>query len=224
MVQPSGAGISYLGTVGIQRQPTAGSALTLTLPSPGGGILADDFLVALVTNNTNTVWATTALNAAGFTRRNTQQSGTGTQSPTGAVFYKKAVGGESGNISATNPGGVAAGIVLAYRGVDTTTPFDNTDAKAPIAGVTNYDVPAQTATMDGVAQVISAWANSNASSFNPPTNPDTFTELVDDSTAFPHFWVGHLLGRPSGSTGVRNLVRNAAIRGGVLGVLLRPAA
>lgn len=120
--------ITYEGSGATGNQSTPGSNLTLALPSPSGGILAGDLLLACVINNTNSNWASTALNAAGFTRRAIEESGTGTQSPTGAIFYKVASGGESGTITATSPGGTSQGKVLLFRGVDTSTPFDNTDA------------------------------------------------------------------------------------------------
>ena len=209
--------ITYVGAGTNGVQTTA--AADLQVPYPASGLAAGDLLLAPVGASVAGTWLSTAMSAAGFSRRNTYNSGG--SSPSGALFWKWATGSETGSALASSPGGTSQGRMFAYRGVDPTNPFDVADVLWNVSTlVATYSLASQDPTVAGCAAFIHAITNTNARSYTPPTN---YTELTDVATPTPGTEHAHPLNLALGATGQRDIVRTTSTRGAAIGVLLRPA-
>jgi hypothetical protein len=185
------------------------------------GLQADDRLVLVVVNGP----ATEPGAQTGFTQQISGLSGTGAQSPGGAIYHKAATGSESGNFTVTNnTSATCRAIILAYRGVDTTTPIDVAATEASLGAVTAYTVGGQTASVTGVTFVGFTVSNSASGTMTEPTVPAAWAERLDSVANSPHLSVADLVAwSSSGASGDFNFVRSAAVRGYAAVIALRPA-
>lgn len=202
-----------------------GQATGATSPTYPAGIQSGDLILLFAACSVVTAWSSSLLTSAGFIQRYTLQAA-GT-SPSAACYYKIATGSESGSVSVTPPNGNSLTRMFAYRGVDTTTPFDVADVTfGTSVGVTAYDVPAQTPVTAHCCMVTHAWSNASSGSFTPPSVDGGYTELWDSAGpgAVANVQeVTHLLDWSTASaTSVRNIVRSGSTKGGAAGLALRP--
>lgn len=118
-------------------------AITVPLPS---GLQTDDLLFLLVeTANENVTTPT------GWTIAPSAHQGVGTAASTTAteisLFYRWVDGTES-SASVADPGDHVIGRMVAYRGVDTTTPFDTSAGSTKATASTTATFPSITTTVD----------------------------------------------------------------------------
>lgn len=198
---------------------TASAGADPSVPYPTG-LAANDILIGCMGVGPASEPAFNAL--SGFTRVISGLSGSGSQSPGGALYIKLATGSESGNLSFANPGsGVARGFMTAYRGVDPVTPQDLAAVEAAIGSSAAYSTASIDPTMTGVTFVGITVSNSGTGTMTPPTAPVNWAELADDATS-PHMSVAHLVAAASEASFVPNFVRSGAVRGYVAVLALRP--
>lgn len=211
--------ITYVGA-GTESGVTTGAST----PAYPAGLAAGDLILLYGACSVVTAWSSSLLSGAGFTQRYTLQAA-GT-APSACLYYKFATGSESGTVSVTPPGGGSMTSMFAYRGVDTVTPFDATDATFGTSSATTaYSIPAQTTVTDHCCMVTHCWSNSTSGAYTPPSVDGGYTELWDSNGGGNASVqeVAHLLDwTPAGATSIRNCVRSASVKGGAAGVALRP--
>lgn len=215
------SGISYVGQ-GTEGSATGGGNPQPVVPTCQVG----DFLWVPFACSVSTIAATNAL--SGFTRQYGLQSNA--TAPSAAGFYKFATAGDIGaTLTINSPGGSSLSQVFAYRGVDPLNPFDDGLYVSDGWSVarTNYDVPAQTTVTPHCCAIVHAWSNSLTGSFTPPTVDGGYTEIWDSGGggAANIQTLAHIvdMGNPQ-TTSIRNIVRSGSVKGGVAGIVLRPAA
>lgn len=211
--------ITYVGA-GAEATATAGGNPAVPYPA---SITAGDILIIACSSGVSTAWATNAV--TGFTRRTTVNGGG--SSPSGAIYYKIATGSETGTRSITSPGGASIGRMFAYRGVDQTNTFDVADVTfGSSAATTAYDIPAQTTTIAGCMLAHFVFSNTTTGSFAPAPDQGGYTELWESSggAVIGVVEYAHVVSwGSSGDTTIRSVVRTGSIRGGGIGIALRPA-
>jgi hypothetical protein len=212
--------ITFVGAGAQSSVVSGGGNAAVAYPS---GLAAGDLLWVSAVNSAVTLIASNAMAAAGFTRRFTGTAGG--SSPSIAGFYKIATGSESGTATLINPGsGGLNSMMLAFRGVDQTTPFDVADGTyGSASAATNYVISDQTPTMAGTAAIIMASGNAATGTW---TVPGTYTPDLNagGGTGVFSMSIAHRLGLAAGATGTRTIVRSTGLRGAGEGILLRPAA
>lgn len=204
--------------------PSTGSTGTLTpsYPTPAGGILAGDILTLCASVSS----ATAPTNPAGWTSRTTGTSGG--SSPSFRMSRKIAVGGETGTLSVTTPAQAGFAAIVWSRGVDQTTP-DDVASPTPFGSSTSttaYSIPAVTTTLPGTLIIYMGVANLTTGTYNPPSQPAAFTELLDQGNPNPSSTVGYLIWSGSGlMSNPVDLTRGTGTgaRGGAGYVVFRPA-
>lgn len=204
----------------------AGTFTESTTTNPGfpypTGLAANDLLVLCFGVNGAAVPSA----QTGFTTVIADSSTGDTLVPSLYMGIKFATGSESGSFTSTIAGVTArSGQILAFRGVDLTTPQD---VAAQIQDKTstataNFAIPSQTTTRTGVALVYAAIQNATTGGMTPPTVPATFTE-DGDRVSGRNFSDGHLIWSGSGATGSVNPTGNGLTRGLAAVLALRPAA
>jgi len=153
------------------------SAITVNYPT---GWANGDVLLLFVQTSNQGVTAPT-----GWTELTSSPQGTGTGGNAGSVglsaFWRVAQTGDSGSVSVADGGNHQYGVIVAYRGVDTSgaTPFDVTpvggvQSTATTSGATGTSVTTSTAdamvvvafadAYDSILTSFSSWANSNLTS------------------------------------------------------------
>ena len=162
------AGVSHGAQLAL-RPATAVSALTINVPA---GTVANDVMVAAIALKSASITITPP---AGWTSLNRVNQAAG-DSNAQEIFYRIAAGSEPAsytwNFSAAVFG--AAGGVVTYRGVDTTTPIDVFGGNVT-ASATTHTATGVTATANNT-MVISTHSFSSAETWSPPAG---MTERVD---------------------------------------------
>ena len=143
--------------------------------------------------------------------------------------WKVSTGSESGNFTAsTNITGTGVAQMLAFRGVDATTPIDvatktrNSDG----AGTSSTPIPSMTTTKTGVCLVYAGAQNSTSNTATPPSSPAAFTETADGIGAAPagrSGTMGYLIWSGSGATGTVTIGWSGTGRSTGALMALRPA-
>lgn len=161
-------GAPLVGTVATN---TAGAA-TLNVPYPASLTSSHIMVLAVSVNN-----ATRATLPGGWTSVASLAATGNTQSPGLIVGIKQATGSESGNLAVTTPSVKSAGQIIAFSGVNLTTPQDvaaTTLDKA--AGSANMPLPTLTTTRSGCAVVYVGTMSTGA---DLATAPGGYTETGD---------------------------------------------
>ncbi len=203
------------GTVG---ENTVAAGTTLLLPYPTGMAAGDLMVLSATTNST-----TPPTLPAGWTQIFRASANSGANVPGELVCIKYATGSESGNFSLTVPNIRCAGQIIAFAGVDQTTPQDVAATSVDSAASLTRIIPTLTTTMPGVALVYAADHATVSVTATPPSSPAAFTETSDGTTQT--HTMGYLIWSGSGATGSVTVTFSATSSRGI-GVLLalRPAA
>lgn len=206
--------ISYVGTGAVANNTSASTTLNVAYPA---SLAANDLLVLFVAVSS----ATAPTLPAGFTSQASITSGG--SSPALRVMTKLATGSESGSLACTTPNVTSHGQMLAYRGVDTTTPVDvAAGTYSNSSASTSYAMSSVTTTVANTVLVGAGAGNQASGSWTPPSSPAAFTELTDNITAIPKFTVAHLVPwTGSGATGTVTFT-TGSIRGCAAFIALRP--
>lgn len=198
----------------------------LTINKPVGVVAGDLMLVNIAKGGNNT----TAPSLAGWTLINGANLGGGTNRY-GAVLYKIAGGAEPANYTFALGTGTnsASGGIIAFSGVDGTTPFDVAPGTISVQGNQTGVVGTGLTTVTANAAIImlgqAAGDNPTYSTWNT-TSPGALTELFDvgqgtgDQSSAGAAWAI----KPSiGATGNGTATLSAAERNGGILLALRPA-
>jgi hypothetical protein len=119
------------------------SSTSLVIPKPAG-VADGDLLVAVIMNDTNT-----STPPAGWSTLRASSAGAGSAGNVG-VFYKIAAS-EGASFAFAHSLDSASGIVIAYRGVDQSTPIGDLASAADMASNLSFTAPTTTPTRDGMA-------------------------------------------------------------------------
>lgn len=135
-----------------------------------------------------------------------------------AMYIKVAAGTEGGtnlSVAYTSSTPAFAAQILAFSGVDNTTPQDVAATTVDGAALTTCTIPGQTIVTAGAAQVAISANNTTNSTATPPTG---FTETGDQTGTVRSFEVSYILGLSAGATGSRVVTWSASAR--TVGILL----
>lgn len=190
----------------------------LTVPPPAG-IAANDLLVLLVESANQAITTPT-----GWTQVTNSPQSTGTAAAAGGVrlgvFYKFTAGSES-SASVADTGDHTTAIMAAYRGVDTTSPFNATAGSVQASASASWTLPGVTTTGDNCLIVlaigndrdlnnsasISSFSNANLNSLS-----ERFDQTVNSSTGGGLALLdgGLLTAGATGTTSVTSAASNTA--------------
>lgn len=152
-------------------------------------------------------------------------SGTGgTLAPGLMVAIKQATGSETGNLTVTTPSLKSIGQLLAFSGVDLSTPQDVTASPMDqSSALGTLPIPGVTTTLTGAALIYAGATNSSTTNATAPTSPSTFTETADRGSSTVCGTLGYLLWGSFGATGTVTVTWTGSPKSvGVL-LALRPA-
>jgi hypothetical protein len=182
-------------TVGTYTARTAETSTAVPYPAT---VNANDLLVMCASVNS----ASLVTLPAGWTSRVSFSNTGNTLAPDIFIATKTAAGTEGGTtVSVTHPNVVSAWQILAFSGVDLTTPMDATPATKDQTTTANNTTMSLTVVTTNAALVFAAAGNSTTATSSPPTVPGTFTEDGDTGAGGRAFTVCHLLNVASGATG-----------------------
>lgn len=215
-----GTGTVSFVAAGAQTENTSAST-TLVLPYPAG-MVANDLMILFTSVTAANVGAAT-LNA-GWTGISLHSCTTDSQAPNLYLAYKWATGSESGSYSANCASAVGIGQLLAFRGVNLTTPMDTLVGEVD-SGTTNSSIlPSLTTTVANTALVYAGAQNSVANNATPPASPGTFIETADRSAGTRSSTLGYQIWSGSGATGTATISWSGSARNIGAWIALRPAA
>lgn len=211
-------GTPTLGAV--LEQTTTTSPINVSYPAV---VNAGDYLLLATTSGGSSISSTTT--PATWTKLLGLSSTGNTVAPNIAVYRKFAAGTEGGTtLSVTKGTNVFSAQILAFSGVDPTTPEDgvtptigdNTTAANTVV------IAAATVVTAGAALVTVAAHNSVSITATPPAG---FTETADRTVASARAWeVAYQLGVSSGTTGTKTVTWSAATARSIGALfVLRPA-
>jgi hypothetical protein len=206
---------------------TTGSSITtaLTINKPAGVVAGDVMIVNIAQQGNNT----TAPSLAGWTLIRGADLAGGT-ARYGAVLYRVANGSEGANFTFTLGAGTvgSAGAIVAFSGVDGTTPFD---VASPAISVQGNQVGVSATTLTTVSNNTAVIMFGMAASASPTwsgwsvTSPGGLTELYDFQLAtFATVGAGWAPKPTAGATGAGVATLSAAERNGGILVALRPGS
>lgn len=212
--------VSFVNAGAMAEKATGTGTISPAYPA---GLAANDLLLLFVGNNN----ATHTTLPAGWTSIRNVASTTDTVVPSILVARIFATGSESGTLAVTTPTSAANAQILAFRGVDLTTPEDFSNIlldKTATTG-TAFTFSAATTTVPGTALIYAIIQNAGFGAWTPPANIGSDAWVEDGQGAAQRSaTTGHLLWSGSGSTGTITVTSASGQRGvGVL-VGLRPAA
>lgn len=148
------------------------SATTIAVPYPASLTSSHIMILAVSVNN-----ASLATVPGGWTSVAGLSATGGTNSPGLIVAIKQATGSESGNLTVTTPNVKSAGQIIAFSGVNLTTPQDVTATTVDkAAGSANMVLPTLTTTRSGCAVVYVGTMSTGA---DTATAPAFYTETGD---------------------------------------------
>lgn len=188
---------------------------TLAVPYPLD-VSGTPWMVLFVSNA-----GTTAVTLpSGWTSAASLQGNGNTVAPSVLMAIKKATGSESGNLSVTTPNARSTGKILAFAGVDATTPQDFTATTVDAAAAGTVVIPAATATSSIGALVYGATHAGNLETATPPaTQGANWAEVVDNPGGAWNGTMAYNLYTTSGTTGSVTVTFSASTTRGI-GVLL----
>jgi outer membrane protein assembly factor BamB len=171
--EPAQAAIAFRSAASVDQAGSPGS-IAITKPA---GILKGDVLIAVIAVRPDTLTITVP---AGFTLERRQDQTTGNPNSV-AVYRKIATASEPANYTFTATGntGIAGGI-MAFSGVDNTTPVDVSASSAIVSG-TAFAAPSITTTVANT-MIVTAHEFSSSERWTPPTG---MTEAVDVASLAP---------------------------------------
>ncbi len=198
---------------------TNGTASTsLILPYPTG-MTSSTMMVLFASVNSGTV----ATLPAGWTSVYAANSG-GTN-PSLLVAIKQATGSEPLTLIVTTPSAKSTGQIIAFDGVDLTTPQDVAAIHTtPGSGSSTLTFSGLTTTRTGCALVYAAAHGNGSETATAPTTPAAFTETGDNTGVGG--WsgtMGYLIWSGSGATGSVSVTFSGTTNGNGNLLALRPA-
>ena len=177
--------------IGVRSHSLAGNSGAGTIAVPTGTQNGDLLLAWCITDPDGAV---TDLTAPG----DWTQIASDATAIRGRIFYKVA-SGESGTYAfGTSAGSDGAWVIVAFTGVDTTTPIQVNPVIS--GGTAATDLVAPSITMTGAGALVCCYGSQNAGTF---TTPSGMTEIADHS---PGGWAAQSIcweSRTSGATGTR---------------------
>ena len=200
---------------------TTNNSLTINNPSD---VVSGDFMVvdiAQVGNNTN------APTSTGWTLINGTSLAGGT-ARYGAVLYRKADGTEGTSFTFTLGTGTtsAVGTIVAFSGVDGTTPFDVTPGSISVqASQTGVAATTITTVTANTAVIMFGMAAASAPTWSgwSTTSPGTLTEIADFQATSASVGAAWASKATAGATGAGAAILSGAERNGGILIALRPA-
>lgn len=206
-----------IGTPTVGTYTEGASASTTVVPYPAT-VNAGDLI--LLCGGTRAASSSAVTTPAGYTQVAQLAGAAGTILPTAYVGRKIAAGTEGGTtITVTHSLTPSTWQILAFSGVDNTTPLDV--AATTFDGTTiTTDLPSQTIVTTGAAQVAVAANTSTTGNATPPTG---FTETGDRVSGSVAVEMSYILGLGTGATGTRSVTWGTAVRNVGILVALRPA-
>lgn len=194
------------------------AATTLNVPYPSGIQAGDVIAMPLGVNSATLPTIPSGWLAGGVS------STSGGSAPSERIILKVCTGSESGSQAVTTPSATSRGQMLLFRGVDNTTPLDNSGSVTASATATQtYALPSMTTTVPGCALVLVGVANAPGGTWTSPTSPGTFIETAETTGATPSTGIQYLIWSGSGATGTVNYTRSTNVRGCTGMLALRPA-
>jgi hypothetical protein len=201
---------------------TNNASLTITKPT---GVVAGDIMIASFAE-INSLTAPTA--PAGWTSID-GRSLAGTTNRYASIFYKVAGGSEGANYTFTVPIGstiTVIGAIVAFSGVDGTTPFDVTNGVISVqASQTGVAATTKTTVTANAAIVMFGMAANSAPTWSgwTTTSPGALTELFDyQSAGTTTIGAAWALKSTAGATGAGAATLSGAERNGGILIALRP--
>lgn len=191
------------------------------IPTVSGGILANDHIEIVISQQENPVPGA-ATSVAGFALL----AGTDTAPPTAWIprmelFYKKAVGGESGNVVVTIPSAKRLSIrTRVWRNVDPDDPYGSVTPSNDY-GYGN-PIPTAVTTADDNAVVVVTVAGNKAGGLTPATISAGYT-LMDDTSDEDRSWVDCYKKVPTAGVETPSSWTWAPDQWGVIVTALKPA-
>jgi signal peptidase I len=221
-VQPGLVGTGATGSA------VNGSAGTISLARPSG-VTADDILVAHVVLHTHTFNPDPIAAPAGW---NEVRVDTDANHVTAGVYWRKAGGSEPSSYTFTNVSGdttqQATGVVVAYRGLDTSNPIDDDAGATDVTSSDDIVAPSVTSTRPS-GRLLS-FVGSYGNGHGPATPPPSMTEryegtVVSESSVIEILGeaADEVLGAP-GATGTRTTTVPGSDTWVAQSVVLRPSA
>lgn len=205
-----GTGNSYSGTNG-------------TLAKPSGVVEGDLLLAFLCADGTNSPisWATRI--PAGWAIAEENLATGGTFITHGAVAYKIAGASEPSTYAFSFDLQSGTGIIVAYQGVNTTTPINVSAKQENASSASSHPIPSVTTTVNDCLVV--ACYQHRGNNGVPYTEPSGWTERVDykGATSNSNFGVADKVFTTSGATGTTNATGNVADETWVAVIALAPA-
>jgi hypothetical protein len=201
---------------------TTGTSLTIARPT---GVVTGDVMIVNIaqtgnnsTDPTSTGWTLIdGVSLAGGTLR------------LGAVLYKVATGTEGANYTFTLGTGTtsAVGSIVAFSGVNGTTPFDVANGTISVQGTqTAVAATTKTTVTANTAIIMCGMAAGSAPTWTgwTTTSPGTLTELYDNQSTTASVGAAWAIKPVAGATGAGAAILSAAERNGGILIALRPAA
>jgi hypothetical protein len=200
---------------------TTNTTLTINKPT---GVMSGDILIVNISQIGN---STTAPTSTGWTLV-AGANLAGTTARYGAVLYKLAGSSEPASYTFTLGSGTndAAGAIVAFSGVSTTTPFDVTpgaiSVQASQTGVATTSVTTVSANDAVIMFGMAANGNPTWSGWKTATSPGTLTELYDFQSNSDSVGAAWAIKTTTGSTGAGAATLSSSTRNGGILIALRP--
>lgn len=156
---------------------SAATSINVTVPA---GIAAGDLLIFFLSGNRNSTEFTSMTPPAGWTSAVAVVDDTASGGSLGVIYYKIATGSETSATWAWAGVGMrAVGTIMAFRGVNTATPFDDTDSTVQGSSSTTRTPLAVTTTVANDLTV--CFIGDRQGGATQSFTPGSWTERVDQS-------------------------------------------
>jgi len=217
---------SVSGQIALRGTATTASSTTttLTINKPTGVVSGDIMIVAISKlNSTNTITAPT-----GWTSID-GRSLAGSTARYGAVFYKIAGASEGANYAFSLGTGTtnSSGAIVAFSGVNNTTPFDVTPGTISVQGSqTEVDATSITTVTTSAAVIMLGMAANSSPTWSgwTTTSPGALTQIASiQSTNTTTTGIAWAIKPTAGSTGTGKATLSGSERNGGLLIALKPA-
>ena len=222
--------ISIFGFGQIAQRGTAtsatstGSTLTITKPN---GIAVGDIMIANFSESDNSSNLSTNVSSIGWTLIDGRKLGA--NNTRGTVLYKIAIAADvvATNYTFTLNSGTdnSSGAIIAFSGVDPSTPFDVTPGTISVASGNSITAASITTVSDNAAIVMLAQVGNDRSYSNWNTSANSLTELYDvknsngQKTSVGGAWA---IKNTAGSTGSKTISLTGSGRNGGILIALKP--
>src|ERR1035437_1729405 len=217
---------SLSGQIALRGTATTATSTTTTLTiNKPTGVVAGDILIVAITklNSTNTITPPT-----GWTSID-GRSLAGSTPRYGAVFYKIAGSAEGTNYAFSLGSGTSnsSGAIVAFSGVNNTTPFDVTNGIIYVQGSqTEVDATSITTVTANAAVIMLGMAANSSPTWSgwTTTSPGVLTQIASiQSTNTTTTGIGWAIKLTAGSTGIGKATLSSGERNGGILIALKPA-